>query len=130
MPKRVVDTGRPVAGPYSHAAAAGGWVYVSGQLPVDPETGEMAAEPIEAAAELALENLKGVIESAGGTLADAVKVTVYLADMGDFPKVNEVYAKYFPADPPARACVQVGALPLGAPLEIEMVAYLGGSAGA
>ena len=127
MPKRVFSPdGMPEpVGPYSHAAAAGGWVFVSGQIPVDPATGEMVTAPIEAAAKQSLDNARSVLESAGGTLADAVKVTVYLADMGDFPAVNGVYAGYFPSEPPARACVQAAALPKGAPIEIELVAYVG-----
>ena len=127
MPKKTVNSESAPApvGPYSHAAAAGGWIFLSGQIPIDPASGEIVAEPVEAAAEHCLENLKAVLEEAGAGLGDVVKVTIFLADMGDFPRVNEVYAKYFPSEPPARACVQAAALPKGVPIEIELVAYTG-----
>ena len=128
LPKRVVETegGPPAVGPYSKAVRAGGWLYLSGQLPVDPESGELVSGPPAAAAERALENLKAVLEGCGASLADVVKVTIYLARMADFSEVNEVYSRYFPGEPPARACVGVAELPLGAPLEMELVAYVGG----
>ena len=127
MPKNIINSdGAPAPlGPYSHAAAAGGWLFLSGQIPMDPATGELVTEPIEAAAERAMENMKAVLESSGASFGDVVKATVFLADMADFPRVNEVYAKYFTADPPARSCVQAAALPKGVPLEIEVVAYVG-----
>ena len=109
-------------GPYSQAVRAGGFVFCSGQLPVDPATGEMVTGDVRAAAARALDNLAAVLAAAGLELRDAVKVTVFLADMADFGAVNEVYAGYFPSDPPARACVQVARLPGNAPLEIELVA--------
>jgi len=128
MPKVVVfcDKAPKPVGPYSHAATAGGWVYLSGQTPVDPLTGKLVSGTTEQMTERVLENLKAALVKAGGTLNDVVKVTVYITDMSNFAKVNAVYGKYFDRTPPARACVQVAALPGGAQIEMDMVAYVGG----
>ncbi len=125
--KRLIATERAPAaiGPYSQAVAAGGWVYCSGQIPLDPATRQMVGGDIAAAAEQVLRNLGEVLKAAGAAYADVVKTTIFLRDMNDFAAVNEVYARFFPAAPPARACVAVAGLPKGAPVEIEAVAYVG-----
>ncbi|MFV0422355.1 RidA family protein [Oleidesulfovibrio sp.] len=108
-------------GPYSQGMEAGELVFTSGQLPIDPVT-KVMPEDISEQAKFALENVKAVLAAAGCTMQQVVKTTVFLADMADFPKVNEVYATYFAEPFPARSCVQVAALPLGAGVEIEVVA--------
>ncbi|MCH5273756.1 MAG: RidA family protein [Lachnospiraceae bacterium] len=111
-------------GPYVHAVQAGDFVYTSGQIGLIPETGVLA-EGVEAQAEQALQNIQTVLAAADATLADVIKTTVFLADINDFAKINEIYAKYFKGETPARSCVQAGALPKGALFEIEVVAYKG-----
>jgi len=123
--KRAIESSRapkPV-GPYSQAIDAGGFVFVSGQLGMDPETGNLA-EGVEAQAGKALANIAAILEAAGLEMKDVVKVTIFLTDMGDFPKVNEVYAGYFSEPWPARACVAVAGLPKGALVEVECIAAL------
>ena len=125
MSKRVISTeGAPRAvGPYSQAIAVDGFVFASGQIPLDPATGKLVeSADIGDHVQRVMENLKAVLEAAGSGLERAVKATIYLADIGDFPAVNRAYAAYFADAPPARATVQVGALPLGARVEIDMVA--------
>jgi 2-iminobutanoate/2-iminopropanoate deaminase len=119
--KKIVSTELPVAGPYSTAVEAGGFIFLSGQLPVDPDTGGITGD-IRIATRQVLENIKSVITAAGLTMADIVKTTVFLTNMADFPAVNEIYAEYFPEAPPARSTVAVKGLPKGAPLEIEAIA--------
>ena len=109
-------------GPYSQAIRAGEFLYVSGQIPVDPATGNVPAE-ISAQARQSLENLKAIVEAAGYTLADVVKTTVFAADIANFAEINAVYAEYFPKDAPARSFVAVKDLPKGVGLEIEAVAW-------
>jgi len=116
------DKAPGAVGPYSQAIRSGDMVFCSGQIPLDPATGEMCAGSIEEATERCLENMKAVLDAAGCTLADAVQVMVYMTDLGLFTRMNEVYAKYFPGDPPARMAVGVAALPKGAPIEIALVA--------
>jgi len=125
--KRIVATrGAPAAiGPYSQAVEAGGFVFLSGQIPLDPATGAMVEGGVEAQAERVMENLGAVLAAAGLGFDAVVRTTVYLADLGDFAKVNEVYGRRFPKDPPARATVQVAALPRGARVEIDAVAARG-----
>ncbi len=123
--RRVVQT--PAApraiGPYSQAIVAGGLVFVSGMIALDPATGEMTgASDVRLQAGRALDNLRAVLEAAGSSLARVVKTTIYLTDLGDFGTVNEVYAGYFGDGPPARATVQVAGLPRGAMVEIDAVA--------
>lgn len=114
---------RPLAGaPYSQAIAARGLVFCSGQVPLDPESQELVEGGIEAQTERVLENLKGVLEAAGSSLADVVKTSVFLMDLDDFAAMNTVYAKYFPNEPPARSTFQVSKLPAGASVEIECIA--------
>lgn len=109
-------------GPYSQAIKAGGFIYVSGQIPVDPATGAFAGESIEIQTEQSLKNLKAILEAAGSGLERVVKTTVFLADMKDFAAMNGVYARYFEEPFPARAAVQVARLPKDALVEIEAVA--------
>jgi 2-iminobutanoate/2-iminopropanoate deaminase len=113
-------------GPYSQAIIAGGMVYCSGMIALDPETGEMiGASDVAAQTRRALDSLRAVLEAAGSSLAQVVKTTIYLADLGDFGTVNEIYAGYFAAEPPARATVQVAGLPRGALVEIDAIALAG-----
>jgi len=113
---------RPV-GPYSQGVRAGCFLFVAGQVPLDPATGRLV-EDFEEAAKRALENLKAIVEAAGGSLSDVVKVTVYLKDMSRFQDFNRVYSEYFRDSKPARVVVEVSRLPLDAPLEVEAIAYL------
>jgi len=112
-------------GPYSQAIKAGGWLYLSGQIPIAPETNQVLSGTIEEQTKLVLNNAKKVLEAAVASLENVVKVTVYLADMDDFAKVNEVYSSFFSTIPPARSAVQVARLPKDVDIEIDMVAYLG-----
>jgi 2-iminobutanoate/2-iminopropanoate deaminase len=112
-------------GPYSQAvvAPAGKLVFCSGQIPLDPRTGEMAgAGDVRQETHQVMRNLEAVLKAAGASLASVVKTTIYLVDMGDFAAVNEAYGSYFPTRPPARATVQVAALPRGAQVEIDAIA--------
>jgi len=123
MKKNITAENAPAAlGPYSHAVAAGDLLFTSGQLGMDPATGKLAGENIEAQTEQALKNLEAVLAANGMTFANVVKTTIFLADLADFATVNGIYAIRFPADPPARSCVQVAALPAGAKIEIEAIA--------
>lgn len=124
MKREAVRTeGAPAAiGPYSQAVRAGGFLFCSGQIPLDPSKGNMVDGGIEAQAERVLMNLEAVLIAAGLTLRSVVKTTVYLVDLGDFPAMNVVYGKFFLEDPPARATVQVAKLPAGALVEIDAVA--------
>ncbi len=122
MKKVIATTAAPGAiGPYSQAIEANGFVFVSGQIPIDPATGAFASDNVVGQAEQSLKNLKAVVEAAGCTLADVVKTTVFLADIADFAAVNEVYAKFFTAECPARSAVQAANLPKGALVEIEAI---------
>ena len=122
--KRSVSTSKAPAaiGPYSQAVQAGEFLYVSGQIPVDPATGEIPTD-ISLQARRSLENLKAIVEAGGYTLADVVKTTVFAANIEDFAAVNTVYAEYFPNDAPARSFVAVKGLPKGVGVEIEAVAW-------
>ena len=123
--KKIIETDNaPKAiGPYSQAVRAGDILFVSGQLGIDPETGEFAGAGAVEQAERALLNIEAILKEAGLGLPYVVKTTVILADINDFAKVNEVYAKYFSSDSPARAAYQAAALPKNARVEIEAVAY-------
>ncbi|CAE08060.1 RidA family protein [Parasynechococcus marenigrum] len=114
-------------GPYNQAVLAGGWLYCSGQIPLDPETGAMVGDgDVALETRQVLKNLSAVLEAAGATAAQVVRTTIFLADLGDFQTVNDIYAEMFGAGTsPARACVQVAALPKGARVEIDCVAWLG-----
>ena len=111
-------------GPYSQAIVAGGLVFCSGQIPLDPATGAMIEGDIRAQTQRVLENLKAVLEAAGSGLERVVRTTIFVMDMGDFNAVNEVYGGYFTSTPPARATVQVAGLPRGARVEIDAIATL------
>jgi reactive intermediate/imine deaminase len=126
MPKKIVHTkNAPQAiGTYSQAVRAGDTVYLSGQIPLDPATMQMVSGEIEVEITRVFENLKAVAEAAGGSLAQAVKVNVYLTDLANFAKVNEIMAKYCPEPFPARAAVGVSQLPRGARVEIECILHL------
>ena len=116
------DSG-PVAGaPYTPAVRVGDMIFISGQIPLDPATGQLVDGGIEAQTARALDNLTSVVAAAGLTLGDVVKTTVFLVSMDDFPAMNEVYARYFDEDPPARSTIGVAALPKGARVEIEAIA--------
>jgi 2-iminobutanoate/2-iminopropanoate deaminase len=108
-------------GPYVHAVRAGGLLFCSGQIPLDPRTGDLVGATAAEQAGRCLENLAAVCQAAGATLGDAVRVTVYVTDMSAFASVNDVYASFFESDPPARVTVGVAALPRGAKVEIEAV---------
>lgn len=119
--------GAPAAlGPYSHAVSASGLLFCSGQIPLDPETGDLVLGDAGVQARRCLENLETVCATAGARLADAVKLTVYLTDMTAFAEVNEVYGTFFDAGPPARAVVEVAGLPKGVDVEIDAVVALPG----
>ncbi len=125
MSKRIIHTdAAPAAiGPYSQAVRAGDFVFTAGQIGLDPATGQMVAGGVEAQTRQALRNLQAVLEAAGASLSQVVKTTVFLQDMNDFAAMNAVYAEFFAAEPPARSAVQAAALPKGALVEIEAVAY-------
>lgn len=127
MDKQAISTtAAPKAiGPYSQAIKAGGWLYLSGQIPIDPATNQLVLGTIEEQTERVLKNAEGVLSAAGASLQNVVKVTLFLANMEDFPKVNDTYSKFFTSVTPARSTVQVARLPKDVGIEIEMVAYLG-----
>ena len=124
MTRTVISTeSAPAAiGPYSQAVTAGGMLFTAGQLGLDPATMTFVSDDVAEPARRALENARNIVVAGGLSLADGVKVTVFLADMNDFKAVNEVYATFFESDPPARSAVEVSRLPLDARVEIEMVA--------
>lgn len=127
MPRTPISTpDAPAAiGPYSQAVRAGGAVYFSGQIPLDPATGELVAGDITAQARRAFDNLKAVAEAAGGGLDDIVRVGLYVTDLSEFGQVNAVMAEYFDAPYPARSTIEVPALPKGARFEVDAVMVLG-----
>lgn len=107
---------------YSHAIKAGGLLFLSGQIPMDPKTGEILKSTIGEEAARVLDNLGGVLEAAGASFRDVVKITAYLTDMGDFQAFNEAYQRYFPSEPPARTTIAVAALPRGVRIEMDAIA--------
>jgi 2-iminobutanoate/2-iminopropanoate deaminase len=109
-------------GPYSHAVRSGGFVFLSGQIPLDPATGTLVVGSIEAQTRRVMDNLGAVLGASRTSFENVVKTTIFLVDLADFAAVNAVYGSYFRGDPPARSTVQVAALPLGAKVEIEMIA--------
>ncbi len=112
-------------GPYSQAIRAGEWLYCSGQLPIDQETGKIETQDTQEQTRQVLENLRAVLRAAGQDLSQVVKTTVYMIDLKEFQDMNKMYGEYFNEPYPARAAVQVAALPAGARVEIDAVAYLG-----
>ena len=124
--REIISTehGPKAIGPYSQAVKANGFVFTAGQVALDPVTGSVVGTEIKAQTERVMENLKGIVEAAGSTMHKVVKTTVFLKDMNDFAAMNEVYARYFPAAPPARSSVEVSRLPKDVRVEIEVVALL------
>ncbi len=124
MSKRVIktDAAPGAIGPYSQAVVSGDLLMTSGQIPIDPATGELVGGDIETATRRVLDNLRAVLEAGGCRFQDVLKTSIFLVDMGDFAAVNKVYAGYFTDTPPARSTVQVAALPKGARVEIDAVA--------
>ena len=125
--KKVIsaDAAPAAIGPYSHAVHAGGFLFTSGQVALDPASGELISGDVSAQAEQVLENLKAVLAAAGMDFPNVVKVTIYLKSMDDFKSVNEVYGTYFTDDHPARSTVEVARLPLDVLVEIDCIAYKG-----
>lgn len=124
MKRKVIQTVKaPKAiGPYSQAIQAGSFLFLSGQIPLDPASGELVKGDIREQARRVLENLKGILESQNLGMEDMVKVTIFLKDMGNFSQMNEVYGTYFPSSPPARSTVEVARLPRDVEIEIEAIA--------
>jgi len=120
----LTDKGPKPIGPYSQAIRANGFLYLSGQVALDPKTGELVGSDVAQQTQRTLENVRGILEAAGSNLHHVVKTTVFLKDMNDFAAMNETYAKYFPSAPPARSTVQVARLPKDALVEIEVIAGL------
>ena len=120
----LTDRGPKPIGPYSQAVRTNGFLFVSGQIAIDPQTGELVGAGIAAQTERALENVKGILEAAGSNLHHVVKTTVFLKDMNEFAAMNEVYARFFSIAPPARTTVQVARLPKDAAVEIELIASI------
>jgi 2-iminobutanoate/2-iminopropanoate deaminase len=124
MTKKVISTeAAPKAiGPYSQAIVSGGVAYLSGQIPLDPKTGQIVEGDIVQQTERVFANIQGVLEAAGASFDSVLKTTVFLLDMADFTRMNEIYARYFPKDPPARSTVQAARLPRDVRIEIECIA--------
>lgn len=122
--KQVIFTEKApgAVGPYSQGIKGNGFVFVSGQLPIDVVTGEFPSDCVKAQTKQSIQNVADVLEAAGTTLADVVKSTVFLQDMNDFAAMNEVYSQFFKSDCPARSCFQVAKLPKGAKVEVEVIA--------
>jgi 2-iminobutanoate/2-iminopropanoate deaminase len=118
------DKAAVTGGPYSQAVIHGGLIYVSGQVAVDPVTNEASPGTIEEESAVALENIRIILEGAGSSLDKALRVTVYLAEMEEYGRFNEVYKRYFRKDLPARTCIQTGGLPMGFRVEIDVIAAL------
>ena len=126
MSKEIIHTpAAPAAvGPYSQAVRAGNLLFTAGQVALDPATGKLVTGDASAQTEQVMKNLAAVLAAGGSSFADVVKTTVFLADINDYAAVNAVYGRFFTADPPARSAFQVGKLPLGALVEIEMIAVV------
>ena len=123
MKKEIISTKKaPSAiGPYSQGMIVGDYIFTSGQIPLNPENGQLVTEISKATVQV-MENLSAVLEAAGSSLEKVIKTTIFLQDLNDFEKVNEIYVSYFKENLPARSCVQVAKLPKGAPIEIEAIA--------
>jgi 2-iminobutanoate/2-iminopropanoate deaminase len=120
----IKPTGSPSAvGPYNHAVRTGDLLFCSGQIPLDPATGELVGNDVKTQTDRVLQNVRLILEELHLTFANVVKTTVFLVDLQDFPEMNEIYAGYFPDDFPARSTIQVAGLPKGARVEIEVVAH-------
>jgi 2-iminobutanoate/2-iminopropanoate deaminase len=116
------DRGPKAIGPYSQAIQANGFIFISGQIALDPASGKLVEGDIRVQTERVMENLKGIVEAAGSSLDKVVKTSVFLKDMNDFAAMNETYGRYFPSNPPARATVEVARLPRDVRVEIELIA--------
>ena len=129
--RKVISTERApgAVGPYSQAIVAGGFVWCSGQIPLDPSTGQLVQGEIEDETRQVLSNLRAVLDAAGSSLDRVVRATVYLADLSDFERVNAVYAESFGDQPPARVCIEACGLPKGARVEIDAIAEIEGASG-
>ncbi len=123
--KQITTAAAPAAlGPYSQGIVAGGFFFASGQVPIDPATGELAGETVEAQARQVFAYMEQVLAAAGCGFADVLKTTVFLTDLANFAEVNSIYAEYFVEPFPARSCVQIAALPKGSLLEVELIAKI------
>ena len=127
LEKKIIKTGdAPQAiGPYSQAVEAGGFVFVSGQIPIDPKSGNVVQVDIKAQTRQVMENAKAILSAAGCGMSKVVKATIYLKNMSDFASVNEIYGGYFPAEPPARATIEVSRLPKEVAIEMDFTAWKG-----
>jgi 2-iminobutanoate/2-iminopropanoate deaminase len=127
--KKIISTSEaPTAiGPYSQAIRSGNLIFCSGQIPLNPKSGEMVSDDISAQTRRVLDNISGLLKSEGLSLGDVLKTTIFLTDLGNFQIVNEIYGSYFNNQPPARSTVQVSALPKGAKIEIEVIACANGA---
>jgi 2-iminobutanoate/2-iminopropanoate deaminase len=127
--KKIISTNEAPAaiGPYSQAVRSGRFLFCSGQIPLDPKSGEIVAGDITAQTGRVMDNIAGLLRAEGLSFDDIVKTTIFLTNLGDFQTVNQIYGSYFKNDPPARSTVQVAALPRGANVEIEVIAAAGGS---
>lgn len=125
MQKTIIKTDKaPKAiGPYSQAVKIGNFIFLSGQIPIDPKTGELVNGDIKAQFELVIENIKNILSEAGASLHDIVKATLFLKDIKEFSEINTIYGRYFDSEPPARSTVEVSNLPKGAKFELEVIAY-------
>lgn len=112
-------------GPYSQAVKAGGFLFCSGQIPLDPATNQVVAGDVQAQTKQVMENIRGVLKAAGADFKHVVKTTIFLKSMGDFPLVNEIYGSYFSSEPPARSTVEVARLPKDVSVEVEVLVHLG-----
>ncbi|WP_372996553.1 RidA family protein [Lutispora sp.] len=127
MVKEVISTTKApgAIGPYSQGIKFGNLLFVSGQTPLNPETGKIAEGDVQSQARQCLENIKAILEAAGTNLDNVLKTTVFIKDMNSFSKINEIYAQYFTKNQPARSCVEVARLPMDVLVEIEVIAYIG-----
>ena len=121
--KEIVNAEMPLSVPISHGTKAGNWLFISGQVPADVITNNLCSGSIDQETELVLTRIKRIVEEAGGTMSDIVKTTVFLTDKRDFGGMNKVFAKFFPQNPPARSCIEVG-LAANVSVEIEAIAYI------
>jgi 2-iminobutanoate/2-iminopropanoate deaminase len=127
MKKIISTTDAPATiGPYSQAIRSGDFIFCSGQIPLDPESGQIVSDDITPQTRRVMDNISGILKSEGLSLADVLKTTIFLTDLGNFQTVNEIYGSYFSSEPPARSTVQVSALPKGAKVEIEVIARANG----
>lgn len=127
MPKKIIATNKAPAavGPYSQGVLAGGFLFISGQIAIDPKTGGLTGGSSVEQTKRIMRNISAILEEAGASVSDLVKCDIFVTDLGQFKAINDVYAEFFDTQPPARATIQVSALPLGVDVEIAAVAYVG-----